>query len=68
MGVTNKFLETIQAHKEGAKKEKFDGLLQDYLELIENGTVKPVLAHKRLYDGILSYGMETLDESDSRCN
>ncbi len=68
MGVTNKFLETIQAHKEGAKKEKFDGLLQDYLELIENGDVKPVLAHKRLYDGILSYGMETLDESDSRCN
>ena len=68
MGITNKFLEAIQTHKESAKREKFHGFLQGYLELIEKQDVSPVLAHKRLYDGIISYGIETLDESNTRCN
>ena len=68
MSVTNKFLETIQTHKEGTKKDKFHGFLQDYLELIEIGSIIPVLAHKRLYDGMVDYGIEILDESNERCN
>jgi len=68
MGVTNKFLKRIKEHKESVKKEKFRGFLADYLRLIEESKVAPVLAHKRLYDSILNYGMNTLDESDTRCN
>ena len=68
MGVTNKFLEKIKEHKEGAKKEKFQGFLADYLKLIENSTTTPVLAHKKLYDTLISYGVETLDESNMRCH
>lgn len=68
MSVTNKFLKTIQTHKEGVKKDKFHGFLQDYLKLIETGRTVPVLAHKRLYDGIVKYGIEILDESSARCN
>jgi serine protein kinase len=68
MSVTNKFLETIQTHKEGTKKDKFCGFLQEYLELIEVGSIVPVLAHKRLYDGIVDYGIKILDESSDRCN
>jgi serine protein kinase len=68
MSVTNEFLQKIKEHKEGAKRQKFEGVLEDYLQLIEKGAVTPVLAHKRLYDTIVSQGLTTLDESNSRCN
>ncbi len=68
MSATNKFLKKIKEHKESAKKEKFNGFLAQYLQLIEKDTVAPVLAHKRLYDGIVNYGIKTLDESDDRCS
>ena len=68
MSATNKFLKKIKEHKESAKKEKFIGFLAQYLQLIEQDTVAPVLAHKRLYDGIVNYGIKTLDESDDRCS
>ncbi len=68
MGITNKFLERIKQHKESTKKEKFKGTLVDYLQLIEGEQAVPVLAHKRLYDSIIDYGMDTLEESDARCN
>lgn len=68
MGVTNKFLKRIKEHKESKKKEKFRGFLPDYLQLIEEKKAEPVLAHKRLYDSIIDYGVDTLDESDARCN
>ena len=68
MDITNKFLERIKRHKESVQKEKFKGVLVDYLQLIEEEKAFPVLAHKRLYDTIVAYGRETLDESDSRCN
>ena len=48
MGVTNEFLQKIKEHKEGAKRQKFEGVLKDYLQLIEEAEATPVLAHKRL--------------------
>ncbi len=68
MDVTDKFLERIKQHKESTKKDKFRGYLSDYLELIEAGKQVPVLAHKHLYDSIIHYGMDILDDSNSRCN
>ena len=68
MTTTNKFLESVREHRESKKRKKFSGLLEDYLQLIEKDRGIPVLAHRRLYDKIMSEGVTTLDESDSRCN
>ena len=35
MSITSKFLENIDKHKERTKIKKFNGLLEDYLKLIE---------------------------------
>jgi len=67
MSTTNKFLNNIKKHQEEIKTEKFDGSLEDYLKLIEKDKDIPVLAHKRLYKQIISQGLSTLDEGDSRC-
>ena len=68
MSITSKFLEDIQQHAENRNVEKFQGCLQDYLQIIEADPSIPCLAHKRLYEQIMSYGLTTLDESDERCN
>ena len=68
MVTTNKFLERIQEHQNSKKEEKFSGTLEDYLQLIENDKSIASLAHRRLYDQIMSHGLTTLDESDTRCN
>ena len=68
MTTANKFLESVREHRESKKREKFSGLLEDYLCLIEKDRGIPVLAHRRLYDKIMSKGVTTLDESDGRCN
>ena len=68
MSITNKFLQNVKQHQENKKTTAFSGYLEDYLALIEEDPNIPVLAHKRLYSQIMSYGMETLDESDERCN
>ena len=68
MTTTNKFLESVREHRESKKKEKFSGTLEDYLRLVEEDKKIPVLAHKRLYDRIISEGITTLDESDERCS
>mgnify|MGYP003673167864 FL=1 len=68
MTTTSKFLDSVREHRESKKREKFSGTLEEYLLLIEEDTGIPVLAHKRLYDKILSEGVTTLDETDSRCN
>jgi len=65
---TKKFFQNIKEHQESKKVEKFDGLLEDYLKLIEKNKNIPILAHKRLYKQILSYGMTVLDETNDRCN
>ena len=64
---TSKFLEAVKDHRENKKVEKFSGVLEDYLKLIEQEPGIPALAHKRLYDKIMSKGLTVLDESDERC-
>ena len=68
MTTTNKFLEQIKKHRDSKKEEKFSGALADYLELVEADASITVLAHRRLYDQIMSRGVTTLDEKDNRCN
>jgi len=68
MSLTNKFLENIQRHRENIRPAQFSGFLADYLMLIESSSDISVLAHKRLYNQIMSYGLEVLDETNPRCN
>jgi len=68
MTTTNKFLKSVKAHRSSKKEEKFQGTLEDYLQLLEKDPEIAVLAHKRLYKQILGEGMVTLDETDERCN
>jgi serine protein kinase len=68
MSLTNKFLEDIQRHRESARPERFSGFLADYLALVETSSDVTALAHKRLYNQIMSYGLELLDETDPRCH
>ena len=68
MTTTNKFLKSMKAHQSGKKVEKFKGILEDYLRLLEKDPEIAVLAHKRLYKQILGEGMITLDETNERCN
>ena len=68
MTTTNKFLERVKEHREGKKTEKFSGTLSEYLERLEENPDIASLAHRRLYEQILSHGLTTLDETDTRCN
>jgi serine protein kinase len=68
MSATTKFLQNIKKHQESKKIEKFSGTLKDYLQLIEKDKTIPLLAHKRLYNQIISHGITTIDESNKRCN
>jgi len=68
MGATSRFLQNIKKHQESKKTPKFNGVLEDYLKLLEKNKLIPVLAHKRLYNQILTYGTTTLDEANSRCH
>jgi len=68
MSATKKFLQNIKKHQETKKIERFNGFLEDYLKLIEKDREIPVLAHKRLYKQIMSHGVTTIDETNTRCN
>ncbi len=68
MSITSKFLQGVRRHRETAKQIKFKGCLEDYLKLLEKSPLIACLAHKRLYNQIMSYGVTTLDESNDRCH
>ncbi len=68
MTTTNKFLERVKEHRESKKSEKFEGTLENYLQLLEENKDLAVLAHKRLYHQLVSSGMTTLDETNERCH
>jgi len=68
MTTTKNFLQSVKAHQENKKEEKFRGTLAEYLALLEKDPAATVLAHKRLYDQILSQGVTLLDETNERCN
>jgi serine protein kinase len=64
---TNKFLSSVEAHQKSKTKEKFKGTLKDYLEILEINSGAAALAHKRLYDILINYGITRMDEANSRC-
>jgi serine protein kinase len=64
---TNKFLSSVAKHQQRQSKEKFEGFLKDYLEILELNPDVSSLAHKRLYDAITHQGITRMDTSVSRC-
>jgi serine protein kinase len=68
MTTTNKFLKSAKAHRDSKKREKFSGVLEDYLKLLEKNPETAALAHKRLYKQILGEGVTVIDETNARCN
>lgn len=54
------FKEFIQNDRESHNKEKFEGTFLDYLELLKENPDLAKLSHKRIYDMIVSKGIEVL--------
>ena len=65
---TKQFLKLAEEHKKSKKAEKFSGTLSDYLKLVGEDKSLSILAHKRLYNAIISHGITRMKEEDSRCN
>tara|TARA_Y100000592_G_scaffold38695_1_gene61379 strand:+ start:2873 stop:4813 length:1941 start_codon:yes stop_codon:yes gene_type:complete len=65
---SDKFIKLIGKHQEKKKKDKFSGVLADYLSLIEKDSQIVKLAHKRLYDTLSSRGVTRMNTSQDRCN
>jgi len=65
---SDKFLKLVGKHQESKKTEKFRGNLADYLNQIEKESSITKLAHKRLFDSIVSHGITKMQNSDERCN
>ncbi len=64
--MSKKFLDLIQKQRSKKKKEKFEGTFIEYLEMIKENPEKIKLAHKRLYESICHFGVDTVDvDSDS---
>ena len=57
----SKFLDLIQKQRDVKKKEKFEGTFIEYLEMIKENPQKIKLAHKRLYESICNFGVDTVD-------
>ena len=54
------FKEFIRTDRESRNGDKFEGTFLDYLEILRENPDAAKLAHKRLYDTIMSKGVETL--------
>ena len=57
----SKFLDLIQKQRAASKYEKFNGTFLDYLSEVKSNPDLIRLAHKRLYETIKDFGMETVD-------
>tara|TARA_R110000824_G_scaffold22464_9_gene82224 strand:+ start:12671 stop:14608 length:1938 start_codon:yes stop_codon:yes gene_type:complete len=64
---TNEFLETIKNHQNSKTNDKFEGFLGDYLKILEEKPIVAALAHRRLYNTLIDYGITRMTESDVRC-
>jgi serine protein kinase len=64
---TNKFLSAVTKHQKEQTKERFEGFLKDYLEILELNLDIPALAHKRLYDAITKHGITRMRDDEPRC-
>lgn len=60
------FKEFIETDREKSEKEKFEGTFLDYLNLVKENPDIVKLAHKRLYDMIISKGVEELKGEDNQ--
>ncbi len=65
---SEKFLKLINKHQERKKEPKFNGVLEDYLKILEEKPGVSKLAHKRLFDVIAAEGVTKMQTSDARCN
>ena len=65
---SDKFLKLINKHQETKKAEKFSGVLADYLAVLEKNPGVSKLAHKRLYDTIISEGVTKMDKASERAH
>jgi len=61
----SEFLKMIKKQRESSKNEKFEGTFIEYLEMIKKDPEKVKLAHKRLYETICDFGVETVDVDSS---
>ena len=61
-----KFLDIIHKQRSESKKKKFSGTFIEYLDLVNDNPDIAKLSHQRLYDSIVDYGIEELDDSDFR--
>ena len=60
------FLDLIEKQRSEKKKEKFEGTFIEYLEMIRENPDRIKLAHRRLYEAICNFGVDTVDvDSDS---
>ncbi len=65
---SDKFLKLVGKHQEQKKISKFQGVLTDYLQVLEKDSTVAHLAHKRLYEIIASHGITRMSQSEDRCN
>ncbi|OOM16382.1 PrkA family serine protein kinase [Clostridium saccharobutylicum] len=59
------FREFIETDREQANTRKFEGNFLDYLEIVKENPEVAILAHKRIYDMIMSRGAEVLKGEDN---
>ena len=52
--------------KENEKKTKFEGNFMDYVEMVQKNPSIVKTSHRRLYDAIMSKGLHSMPDSDSR--
>lgn len=57
----SKFLDLIKKQRSASKYEKFKGTFLDYLAVLQDDPTHVQLSHKRLYETIKKFGMETVD-------
>lgn len=60
------FRELINNDREQQKKNKFEGILLDYLEIVKENPDVAKLAHKRMYDMIIEKGFEVLKPEENQ--
>ena len=68
MSTAKKFLKSVKDHRETKKPEKFSGVLEDYLNLLDKNPSLYALAHKRLYGAITTHGLTPMSEDSERYN
>ena len=59
------FKEFIKSDRESRNKEKFEGTFLDYLEIIKENPDIAKLSHKRIYDMVVSKGVEVLRSEEN---